>query len=243
MTEIDEAMMKNPAAAWDKEYDRQGIPSSHRDEPSSVLRWALSNLPYLTDHPIGSAVDLGCGTGRNAVALSDANLDKVSGMDFSTVALDVAHKRPGAGRINFIQGDVTKPLPFESDSFDFAADIFVYFHQLPDIDRARYRREIHRILKPGGILLISLATINDGYYGSCPVGPLQDIGSSVRLTWDPIAEVGNILLTSDQLMAEFSDMFELEMSWTKRKAGQMHGTAYLRETVATLWRAKVKPHS
>jgi len=84
-------------------------------------------------------------------------------MDFSTVALDVAHKRPSAGRINFIQGDVTKPLPFESDSFDFAADIFVYFHQLPDIDRARYRREIHRILKPGGILLISLATINDGY--------------------------------------------------------------------------------
>jgi SAM-dependent methyltransferase len=236
-------MMSDPIAAWNKEYDRQGIPSSHRDEPSGVLRWALSNLPYLVDEPVQSAVDLGCGTGRNAIALSDAGLSKISGMDFSKTALEVARKRPGSDRVTFMQGDVTNPLPFEGDSFDLATDIFVYFHQLTDTDRARYRREIHRVLKPGGVVLISLATNNDGYYSSCSIGPLSGLDSSVRLTWDPIAEVGNILLSYSQLLAEFSDLFEFEMSWIKRKAGKMHGVAYSRETVGTLWRAKVRTES
>lgn len=243
MTEIEDAVMKDSIAAWDREYERQGIPSSHRDEPSGVLRWALSNLPYLVNGPVRSAVDLGCGTGRNAIALSDAGVNKISAMDFSSTALEVARKRAGADRVNFLQGDVTKPLPFETGAFDLATDIFVYFHQLPDVDRARYRREIYRVLKPGGALLVSLATKNDGYYASCATGPLKDINSSVRLTWDPIAQVGNILLSYEQLFAEFSDLFEFEMSWIKRKAGQMHGVAYSRETVATLWRAKIKPEA
>jgi SAM-dependent methyltransferase len=225
------------AAAWDSEYIRQGIPSSHRDDPSGVLVWALANIRFITDGAITAAVDLGCGTGRNATALA-SEVKRVEAIDFSAKALDIARTRSGAEAVTFLQGDVTKPLPFDDDSFDLATDIFVYFHQLADADRASYRREVNRILKPGGILLVSLATDNDGYYSACETGPLTEISSSVRLTWDPVAEVGNILMSYEQVVAEFSDLFTLQMSWTKQRHGIMHGNHYERETVGTLWVAK-----
>ena len=228
----------DPSSAWNKEYEQQGIPSSHREEPSGVLRWALANVPFLKDSSIDSAADLGCGTGRNAFALMEAGAKTVEAMDFSETALDIARRRRGAQSINFIQGDVTKPLPFADNAHDFVSDIFVYFHQLPDADRAKYRREIRRILKPNGLFLVSVATNNDGYYSSCTKGPLANIESTVPLTWDPVAQVGNILLSRDQFFDEFSDSFNLQMYWVKKKLGIMHGNEYLRETAAVLWTAK-----
>ncbi|MGH7158183.1 MAG: class I SAM-dependent methyltransferase [Candidatus Saccharimonadales bacterium] len=231
-------MTEHFANAWNQEYSRQGIPSSYKDEPSSTLQWALSNLPYIATRPMNSAIDLGCGTGRNALALAESGFKKVAGLDFAEKALDIARQRPGSERVTFLRGDVTKPLPFEDGTFDLATDTFVYFHQLSDIQRKGYRQEIYRILKPGGLLLVSLATDRDGYYGTCEIGPLSDIQSSLRLAWDPVAKVGNILPTYDQFVAEFDDMFDLQMSWIKRKTGIMHGKGYARETVAILWQAR-----
>jgi hypothetical protein len=94
------------------------------------------------------------------------------------------------------------------------------------------------VLKPGGVLLVSLATERDGYYSKCRVESLPGVQSSVQLAWDPVAEVGNILLSYMALLAEFSDLFEMEMSWVKRKEGIMHGNRYMRETVAMLWQVK-----
>lgn len=202
-----------------------------------MLLWALTNVRFLTDNTVTAAVDLGCGTGRNAIALA-SEIKRVDAVDFSPTALNIARRRPGSDAVTFIHGDVSKPLPFKSGSFDLATDIFVYFHQLSDADRAAYRREISRIIKPGGILLVSLATDKDGYYSACDSGPLIGVESSVRLTWDPIAGVGNVLLSYSQLVAEFADLFTLQMSWIKQRHGVMHGKPFLRETAATIWIAK-----
>jgi hypothetical protein len=58
------------------------------------------------------------------------------------------------------------------------------------------------------------------------------------LKWDPVAEVGNILPTVGQFIAEMSDVFELAMTWQKRKEGLMHGDKYVRHTLATLWKGR-----
>lgn len=227
----------DPVSSWNHEYSRQGIPSSYREDPSGVLVWALSNFPFLSTTKLSSGLDIGCGTGRNTVALADAGM-AASGIDFSSTALEVARSRTGAERVNFIEGDVTRTLPFNDNSFDFAADVFVYFHQLANVDRSDYRREIHRVLRPGGFLLVSLATDQDGYYSNCPTGPVAGIDSSVRLAWDPVAEVGNILLTYEEFIAEFSELFFMQMSWVKRKTGRMHGSEHMRETAAIIFSAR-----
>lgn len=227
-----------PADAWNDEYARQGIPSSHRDDPSGVLVWGLANLPFL-GKDLGGALDLGCGTGRNALALAAAGYN-VTGLDFSMVALDIARRRPGADRVTFLQGDVTDRLPAEDASKCLVTDVFVYFHQLSDDARRGYREEIRRVLAPNGTLLVSLATADDGYYGGCPRLSSEEVDSTVPIAWDPHAQVGNILLTRDQYIAEFADHFDLVMLWTKRKEGIMHGERYLRSTTATLWTVKAK---
>ena len=137
--------------------------------------------------------------------------------------------------MNFIQGNLTSSLPVASKSQGLAIDVFVYFHQLSDAERRAYRREIHRVMSPQGVLLVSLATVEDGYYASCPQLDAAELNSAVDLRWDPEAEVGNILLTMDQFLAEFSDLFELQMTWIKSKLGRMHNKDYQRHTVAALW--------
>src|SRR5437016_5497592 len=77
---------------WDKEYQHGGIPSSLRSDPSGVLLWALSNWPYLTGtkSPV-NALDVGCGTGRNALYLA-AQGTAVTAFDSSAEAIQLAKK-------------------------------------------------------------------------------------------------------------------------------------------------------
>jgi SAM-dependent methyltransferase len=237
MTDATTITPESAALAWNDEYERQGIPSSHRNEPSGVVLWALDNLRHVASRKLRTAIDLGCGTGRNSLALSARGFS-VTGIDFAERALAAAQGREGAERVTFIQGDLTAPLPVESGSQDLAIDVFVYFHQLGDAERKAYREEIYRVLSPDGVLLVSLATKKDGYYANCSRLAPKEFGSSIDLRWDPEAGVGNILLTSEQFIAEFSDLFDLQMTWQKSKPGRMHSKDYQRFTVAALWQPK-----
>jgi SAM-dependent methyltransferase len=238
--------MTDAMTQWDSEYRRQGIPSSHRNEPSSVLLWALSNWRYLSksDRP-QTAIDLGCGTGRNTLYLAQHGVSAV-GIDSSKVAIELADSRRADltrtdATLRFIEGDVTGGLPFENESFQLATDIFVYFHQLKEAARKEYRSDIHRLLTPDGMLLMSLATAGDGYYATCSPIESWEVKSSIPLVLDPGAGIGNTMFTLDSLTKEMSDYFSLEMAWIKRKIGLMHGHEYERETLATLWTPKALP--
>ncbi|WP_083418147.1 class I SAM-dependent methyltransferase [Pseudofrankia sp. BMG5.36] len=227
---------------WDNEYERRGIPSSRRSEPSGVLLWALDNFGRVTSHAFPKkALDLGCGTGRNSLDLAKKGIDTV-GVDYSQNAISLARKRleeeDPAATATFRRHNIRHALPFASGEFDFATDTFVYFHVLPEDDRRSYRAEIARVLGRRGILLLSLATKNDGYYASCPSIDNWRASSSIELKLDPEAGVGNILPSQDELLEEMSDIFLLRMFWIKRVDGKMHGKTYARETIGTLWSPK-----
>lgn len=129
MTDATMITSESAALAWNNEYERQGIPSSHRNDPSGVVVWALDNLPHVAARNLRTAIDLGCGTGRNSLALSAQGFS-TTGVDFSQRAIATARGREGAEHVTFIHGDLTAPLPVKSRSQDLAIDVFVYFHQL-----------------------------------------------------------------------------------------------------------------
>jgi len=66
--------------------------------------------------------DIGCGTGRHALRLSEAGA-RVTALDFSAAMLARARAKPAAASITFLRHDLAKPLPLQSGSFDryFAA--------------------------------------------------------------------------------------------------------------------------
>ena len=93
-------------------------------------------------------LDMACGTGDVSIALKRRGLDVV-GADISENMLALARKKaPG---IDFRYGDASE-LPFADGSFDAVTIAF----GIRNFDkRAQCIRELHRVLKDGGMLAIA----------------------------------------------------------------------------------------
>ena len=107
--------------------------------------------------PIGRALDLGCGTGTNAIYLARQGFE-VIGIDVSRRALALARRKVRAAqladRVRLECGDVTllrRWVP--DDSLDFAFDIGC-FHNLNAEARRRYVSALTAVLKPGAVYML-----------------------------------------------------------------------------------------
>ena len=93
-------------------------------------------------------LDMACGTGDVSIALKRKGLDVV-GADISENMLAIARKK--APEIDFRYGDASE-LPFADGSFDAVTIAF----GIRNFDkRAQCIRELHRVLKDGGMLAIA----------------------------------------------------------------------------------------
>ncbi|MFF0311890.1 SAM-dependent methyltransferase [Streptosporangium sp. NPDC004379] len=131
------------AAAWDERYAAAELVWSA--EPN---RWVAQALD---GRPPGTAVDLACGEGRNAVWLAERGW-RVTGVDFSSVALGKAEamaERRGAP-VTWVHADATAWSPPEP--VDLV--VLAYFH-LPAAERRRVHRTAAHALAPGGTLLVA----------------------------------------------------------------------------------------
>lgn len=224
---------------WNAEYARSGMPSSFRDDPSGVVVWTLENWPHLTglDGLPKRGLDVGCGTARNTVYLARHGV-RMSGFDTSDVAIDAGRRRvrQAGVDVDLQVHDLSSGLPFAAGEMDLVLDVFVYKHQLWPEVRKRYRQELLRVLSTTGRVLISLAEPTDGYYATCP--PSNEANASPHAIVDPEVGVGSVLFSLEELTAEMADEFDLEMAWRKEKMGLMHGSHYIRHTLATIWRPR-----
>ena len=99
--------------------------------------------------PSASVLDVGCGTGLLACELAQRG-HRVTGVDPSSVMLDVARRRPGGELVCWIEGDLAR-----LDEADF--DLAIMSGHVPQIivdDKEWYATPgaIHRALRPEGTL-------------------------------------------------------------------------------------------
>jgi SAM-dependent methyltransferase len=105
----------------------------------------------------GNALELGCGTGTNAIYLVQHGWH-VTGIDFVPQAIRLAQRKAsqaGVGdRVRVMVGDVTRLDQFALDeSYDLALDIGC-LHGLPPEGRERYAQSLAALLRPGAIFLL-----------------------------------------------------------------------------------------
>lgn len=115
-------------------------------------RYHLAALPAFADAE-WSVGDLGCGTGQLSAALAPF-VARVIAVDASAPMLQAAKRRlqglQGMTNVELRRGDL-ESLPIDDALLD-AATMALVLHHLPEPDRAL--REVARVLKPGGRLLI-----------------------------------------------------------------------------------------
>jgi ubiquinone/menaquinone biosynthesis C-methylase UbiE len=96
-------------------------------------------------------LDIGCGGGSQAALLAESGIPKVFGIDASPYM--VAHAKQSYPHIPF-SVKAAERTGFEDSEFDAVCLSFV-FHEIPPKYADLAIAEIHRILKPGGDLVIA----------------------------------------------------------------------------------------
>ena len=119
---------------------------------SKLTDWGLSHVTVNRDATI---LDVGCGGGRTVAKLAAVATDgRVYGVDFSeaSVRMSRALNRPlvDQGRVDIRQSGVSR-LPFPDRRFDLVTAVETHFYW-PDLPNDV--REVLRVLKPGGTLVI-----------------------------------------------------------------------------------------
>lgn len=140
----------NAHAVWNKYmscYDALEKMSSYRQNIDDLAQ----SMPEVQGRRI---LDAGSGTGNLSILLKEKGAEVIS-LDFSRSALDKhLQKDPDA---QVLEGSLEEPLPFESGRFDAVFCVSVLF-TLSKEGCNLALREFLRVLKPGGALMVSVAT-------------------------------------------------------------------------------------
>jgi demethylmenaquinone methyltransferase/2-methoxy-6-polyprenyl-1,4-benzoquinol methylase len=110
-------------------------------------RWRQAVARALDVRPGQSVLDLAAGTGTSSEPFHDAGIQVVAA-DFSLGMLRVGQKR--RTDLSFAAADATR-LPFQDNAFD-AVTMSFGLRNVVDVDGAL--RELHRVTRPGGRLVI-----------------------------------------------------------------------------------------
>jgi SAM-dependent methyltransferase len=129
---------------FDNAYRDGGIPTWDIGRPQGALvRLAGSGLV------VGSVLDVGCGTGENALHLAGRG-HAVLGVDFATAAIERATAKAADRAITaeFLVADALD-LAALGRTFDTVLDVGL-FHTFDDAERPRYAASLGAVLRPGG---------------------------------------------------------------------------------------------
>ncbi len=110
-------------------------------------------IAFIEKNSPGKALDLGCGTGTNAITLAKHGWEVV-GVDYIRRAIQTARRKALQARVDvkFLLHDVTR-LDELSVNFDLVLDIGC-FHNLPQDGKTRYLKQLERLSAPAGAFLL-----------------------------------------------------------------------------------------
>jgi 2-polyprenyl-3-methyl-5-hydroxy-6-metoxy-1,4-benzoquinol methylase len=138
---------------------------SQGTELDDLREYALNLCPLLVNYV---ALDIGCGRGELVFTLAQLGLHRVVGIDLSQDSVDISCQTCEQQIKNgqtIIQKMSATDLEFNDTTFDIVYMTDIVEH-LSDLNLKKAICEAHRVLKPGGRLIIhTLPTVNFKLYG------------------------------------------------------------------------------
>lgn len=109
-------------------------------------------MDFIATHPPGRALDVGCGSGTNAITLAQRGW-QVVGVDLAASAISIARTKARKAKVKaqFLVANVSR-LANVGEPFNLLLDIGC-FHNLTEIERIRFVKNLDNLLTPGGFYL------------------------------------------------------------------------------------------
>jgi len=163
-----------PSIEWNDRYATGELPWDTREPDEHLVALVRSN-----GAAPGPALEVGCGTGTNALWLAQHGFD-VLGVDLSPLAVDRARAKlpvpPSSCRFEVRDFLVDRPTGAFSLVFDRGC-----FHVFDDAElRARFAAQVAEVLAPDGVWLSLIGSTE---------GPASDVGPPRRSARDIVAAI------------------------------------------------------
>ncbi len=166
---------------WDERY-AQKITPWDTGRPSSELRRILCEREI----PAGRALELGCGTGTNAVFLAQQGFE-VTAVDISPLAIEQAQAKVDEAGVNItlLTADLLD-LPDLGSPFPFVFDRGVY-HAVRRENLTGFLDTLSQVSEPGGTYLTIAGNANETRPGE--TGPPRVTAEEICRELDPLMEL------------------------------------------------------
>jgi SAM-dependent methyltransferase len=174
-------MTEAAAAFWNDMYEAR--PRVWSGRPNAALVRVAADLPP------GTALDLGCGEGGDALWLAERGW-RVTAVDISQVALDRAAEQAGSvglgDRIDWRRHDLAASFP--SGTFDLVSAQFLHAPAEVEFPRDRVLRDAAAAVAPGGhLLVVGHADMPPWSQHHVEDEHLADLLPSAQQVWDALA--------------------------------------------------------
>jgi SAM-dependent methyltransferase len=213
-------------------HQRMLFPTAPTGAGRIFLEYVKTAVP-----PTGRLLDIGCGNGRNSLALAKLGFD-VYGFDGITQAILDARQRTQELNLShtthFQVADISMHWPYENSFFHFALDINT-FASLSEPERVSYLGEIQRVLQPEALFFLFSYTIHDQYYAqflSSVDAERLETGTKIVCMDDGIER---ILYTEDELLKIFQEGFIIKHKQTVVRYSKMFNVYYKRHFSALIF--------
>ncbi|MCG6863549.1 MAG: class I SAM-dependent methyltransferase [Chromatiaceae bacterium] len=187
--------------------------------------WLHCFIPLLQQHGVATVLDLGCGSGYDAMTLTQLGF-QVKGADISGIAIEHACAQAAAAglEIGFLEHDIATPLPYRDGEFD-AVISNLTLHMFRAEIAAAIVGEVMRCLTPGGLFMFHVNSTDDIPFRSKLQPPVVPLGDEFFLFGN--GQTMRFFSESDcrDLVAGFS-LLQLEAVRMLRPDGQVQKCAW-----------------
>ena len=143
---------------WDSIYLKAG------EVQKDVLPTVVSAAELFKSTNVKHVLDLGCGTGRHSIFLSNSGFE-VTATDISEHGVTITQERALEKGLNIkVLCHDMRRIPFDDNTFDAVLCVWTSGHGLLE-DMVAHKNEMVRVTKPNGFIFVDYVSKQDEYYG------------------------------------------------------------------------------
>lgn len=204
------------AGFWNKEYaqaDHLALSTNPSEDMVKFLRFLERETGRACLNPTMSALDMGCGNGRNLFYLGKTYNMRGVGYDISSQAIKQATEFAKGLQLKYEVRSITEPIPLPDSSQMITLDMMAS-HVLTHKEREQEHDEILRVLKPHGWFFLKTFLLDEDTHARrlLKENPGEEAGSYIH----PVIGVPEYVFSQEDIVSL------VEKRFTVRKVLKSH---------------------